>query len=170
MLLSMSSPYRLQRLTTFLDPWADPYNTGYQLIQSLIAFGRGGLLGEGLGASIQKLHFLPEPHTDFLFAVLSEELGLFGGMIVLGLFFCFILKLILIARAAMAKKALFSGFVTYGIALWVGFQTVVNIGVNTGLLPTKGLTLPLMSYGGSSMVVMLVAMGIVCRVDFENKA
>lgn len=165
--LSISSPYRMARLTSFLDPWADQYNTGYQLTQSLIAFGRGGWFGTGLGNSIQKLLYLPEPHTDFLYAVLAEELGLFGALLVLILFSVLVWRLFALGRRAMLAKEPFSGFIVYGMALWIGLQSVINIGVNVGALPTKGLTLPLMSYGGCSIIVGLIAIGLALRIDYE---
>ncbi len=166
-ILSIASPYRLQRLTSFLDPWSDQFNSGYQLTQSLIAFGRGGWFGAGLGNSVQKLLYLPEPHTDFIYAVLSEELGLVGAVIVLLLFALFVWRALALGRQAMLLGNRFSGFIAYGIGLWFGVQTLINIGVNTGVLPTKGLTLPFMSYGGSSLVVSLVAIGILLRVEYE---
>lgn len=167
--LVMASEYRLKRLTGFLDPWADQYGSGYQLTQSLIAFGRGGWFGEGLGESVQKLYYLPEPHTDFLFAVLAEELGIVGALAVLAFFVIWVFRAIEIGRCALERNDIFAGFVAYGISLWVGFQIFINVGVNIGILPTKGLTLPLMSYGGSSMVVALLLVGILFRIDFENK-
>lgn len=167
--LSAASPYRMARLTAFLDPWADQFNTGYQLTQSLIAFGRGGILGTGLGNSIQKLLYLPEPHTDFVYAVLAEELGLFAALIVLLFFGLLVWRIFSIGRKAIVAKEPFAAFIAYGIALWLGSQTVINIGVNMGLLPTKGLTLPLMSYGGCSVIVALVALGLVFRIDYEQR-
>lgn len=165
--VSFAAPYRLARLTSFIDPWADQFNTGYQLTQSLIAFGRGGWFGTGLGGSVQKLLYLPEPHTDFLFAVLAEELGLFGGLIVLGLFSLLLARAFMIGRKNMLVNQKFAGFMAYGIALWLGIQAMINIGVNLGVLPTKGLTLPLMSYGGCSMIVGMIALGLLMRIDFE---
>jgi len=166
--LSVSSSYRVQRLTSFLNPWEDQFNTGYQLTQALIAFGRGAWFGTGLGGSIQKLLYLPEPHTDFLFAVLAEELGLMGAMAVLLLFCLLVGRAMKIGREALNNGQGFAGFLAYGIGLWLGTQTLINIGVNVGVLPTKGLTLPLMSYGGSSMMVGLAALGLLLRVHFEN--
>lgn len=168
-LLSVASPYRMARLTAFLDPWADQFNTGYQLTQSLIAFGRGGIFGAGLGNSIQKLLYLPEPHTDFLYAVLAEELGLFGALLVLAFFCILVWRIFSIGRSAIVAKEPFAGFIAYGIALWLGMQSMINIGVNIGVLPTKGLTLPLMSYGGCSVIVALVALGLVFRIDYEQR-
>lgn len=167
--LSFSSPYRMARLTAFLNPWADQFNTGYQLTQSLIAFGRGGWLGTGLGNSVQKLLYLPEPHTDFLYAVLAEELGLIGALLVLILFSIAVFRILSIGRRALLAENPFSAYIAYGIALWIGMQTFINIGVNVGMLPTKGLTLPLMSYGGSSMIAGLIALGILFRIDFESR-
>jgi len=167
MMLSVAVPYRMARLTAFLNPWADQFNTGYQLTQSLIAFGRGGWLGAGLGNSVQKLLYLPEPHTDFLYAVLAEELGLMGALLILVFFSILVWRIFCIGRRAMLAKERFSGFVAYGIGLWIGIQSAINIGVNVGVLPTKGLTLPLMSYGGCSLIIGLLAMGLIFRIDFE---
>lgn len=167
--LSIASPYRLARLTSFLDPWADQFNSGYQLTQSLIAFGRGGWLGTGLGNGVQKLLYLPEPHNDFLYAVLSEELGLLGALCVLALFIIFVWRALAIGNRAVEAGNRFSGFIAYGIALWIGLQTMINMGVNMGVLPTKGLTLPLMSYGGNSLVIGLLAIGLLFRIDFEHR-
>ncbi len=168
-LLAISSPYRLQRLTAFVDPWADPFNSGFQLTQALIAFGRGDWLGVGLGASVQKLFYLPEAHTDFVFAVLGEELGLAGALTVVLLFGILVWRAFLVGRNAHRAGQPFGGHVAYGIAAWVGLQAFINLGVNMGLLPTKGLTLPLMSYGGSSMLVTCAAMALLLRVDFETR-
>ncbi|MHB8472979.1 MAG: putative lipid II flippase FtsW [Gammaproteobacteria bacterium] len=165
--LALSSPYRMARLTTFLDPWADPFNSGFQLTQALIAFGRGEWFGVGLGGSIQKLFYLPEAHTDFLFAVLAEELGLVGVVSVIGLYMLLVWRSFVIAAAAQRAEQCFNAFLAYGIGLWIGLQAFVNMGVNMGVLPTKGLTLPLMSFGGSSIVVMCVAVGFLLRIDFE---
>lgn len=167
--LSLTSPYRLARLTTFLNPWADQFNTGYQLTQSLIAFGRGGILGTGLGNSVQKLFYLPEAYTDFLYAVLAEELGLLGALLVLIAFSLFVWRTLNLGQRAIQAGLPFAGFVAYGIAVWIGVQASINMGVNLGLLPTKGLTLPLMSYGGSSLIVALAALGILLRIDFETR-
>lgn len=165
--LAMTSPYRLQRLTTFLNPWSNPFGAGYQLTQSLIAFGRGGIFGVGLGNSIQKLFYLPEAHTDFLFAVLAEELGLVGEILVLGLFVILIGRSLLLGRRAYLANRLFPAFVAYGFSLWLGLQAIINIGVNAGLFPTKGLTLPLISYGGSSLLIVCVVIGILLRISYE---
>lgn len=167
--LSTSSPYRLERLISFLNPWADQFDTGYQLVQSLIAFGRGGIFGVGIGESVQKLHYLPKAHTDFILAVIAEELGLIGAAGVLLLFTAFIVKAMLIGRNACLRGKHFGGYLAYGIAIWIGLQALINMSVNIGLLPTKGITLPLMSYGGSSMVLTCIAVGILFRVDFENR-
>jgi cell division protein FtsW len=160
-------PYRLRRITSFLDPWADEYGSGFQLIQALIAVGRGELFGVGIGASIQKLFYLPEAHTDFIFAVLAEELGLLGVIFVLALFLLLVTRTMVIGIMAHRKGRAFQGFVAYGIGLWIGLQALVNIGVNLGVLPTKGLTLPLISSGGSSMLMTLVAIGVVLRIKYE---
>jgi len=166
-ILSIASPYRIQRLTSFLDPWSDQFNTGYQLTQALIAFGRGGWFGAGLGNSVQKLLYLPEPHTDFIYAVLAEELGLVGALTVLLIFALLVWRTFALGKQAMFMGNRFSAFVAYGIGLWFGLQVIINIGVNVGVLPTKGLTLPFMSYGGSSLIVGLLAIGILLRIDFE---
>ena len=166
------SPWRLQRLTAYLDPWdkANAMGKAYQLTHSLIAFGRGELLGVGLGGSVEKLHYLPEPHTDFLMAVVGEELGLAGALVVVLLFFWLVNRAIKIGRKAVEQEQVFSGLVAQGIGIWIGVQAFINIGVNLGLLPTKGLTLPLMSYGGSGILMNCIAMAILLRVDYENKA
>ncbi len=167
--LAVSSSYRLERLTTFLNPWADPFDAGFQLTQSLMAIGRGELFGVGLGASVQKLFYLPEAHTDFVFAVLAEELGLAGILVLLGLYLFIILRAYRIASVADQAGNPFAAYLAYGIGTWLGLQALINIGVNTGLLPTKGLTLPLMSYGGSSMLVTCVAIALLLRIDFETR-
>lgn len=168
-LLTITSPYRMERITAFINPWADPFDTGFQLTQSLIAFGRGEWFGLGLGGSIQKLFYLPEAHTDFVFAVLAEELGLFGSIGVVLLFIFIVWRAFGIARQAQALEMNFAAYVAYGISLWLAMQAFINIGVNMGVLPTKGLTLPLMSYGGSSMLVSCVAVGLLIRVDIETR-
>jgi cell division protein FtsW len=165
--LAMSSSYRVRRLTTFLDPWADPYNGGFQLTQSLIAIGRGEWFGVGLGASVQKLFYLPEAHTDFLFAVLAEELGLAGVALTLALFLGLIWRSFFIARLAAEAGLKFAAYLAAGFGLWLGIQAFINIGVNMGVLPTKGLTLPLMSYGRSSLIVSMAWVGLVLRVYHE---
>lgn len=167
--LAVTSPYRMERLTTFLNPWADPFDSGFQLTQALIAFGRGEWFGVGLGSSVQKLFYLPEAHTDFMLAVLAEELGLIVVLFVIGLYTFLILRSFRIARESEQRERPFAGYLAYGIGIWIGLQAFINIGVNMGVLPTKGLTLPLMSYGGSSLVIMCVAIALLLRVDFETR-
>jgi cell division protein FtsW len=167
--LAISEPYRMARLTTFLNPWAHPYNSGYQLTQSLIAFGRGGWFGVGLGKSIQKLFYLPEAHTDFLFAVIAEELGLIGMLVIISLFTFLVIRIFMVGRQAQQLGRHFAGFMAYGFGLWIAMQFTVSIGVNSGILPTKGLTLPLMSYGGSSMLINCVVIALLLRIDYENR-
>jgi cell division protein FtsW len=167
--LAVTSPYRLQRLTTFLNPWANQFNSGYQLTQSLIAFGRGGFFGVGLGGSIQKLFYLPEAHTDFLFSVLAEELGLIGILTVISLYTLLVVRGLMIGVRAQLAGMHASGYMAYGFSIWLAMQAVVNMGVTAGLLPTKGLTLPLMSYGGSSMLIDLVVIAMLLRIDFEAR-
>ncbi|MEK9775936.1 MAG: FtsW/RodA/SpoVE family cell cycle protein, partial [Quisquiliibacterium sp.] len=152
-----------------LDPFADPLGKGYQLTHSLIAFGRGEWFGVGLGASVEKLHYLPEAHTDFLLAVIGEELGLVGVLTIVALFYWLTKRCIEIGRQAIALDRVFAGLTAKGIGLWIGFQAFINMGVNLGLLPTKGLTLPLMSYGGTGLLVNCMALAIVLRVDYENR-
>ncbi len=161
------APYRMERLTTFIDPWADPFDSGFQLTQALIAIGRGEWTGVGLGGSVQKLFYLPEAHTDFLFAVLAEEFGFAGMALVITLFAFLVWRAFQIARRAEKKARPFSAYVAYGLGISIGLQAFINIGVNLGVLPTKGLTLPLMSYGGSSMVVSCLAVGLLLRIDHE---
>jgi len=168
MLLVYFSPYRLVRVTSFMDPWADPLKTGFQLVQALISFGRGEWLGVGLGSGIQKLFYLPEAHTDFLFSVIAEELGLLGVVTVIGLFSVLVWRTFAIALAAEQAGQRFSAFIAYGLGIWFGFQSFVNMGVNMGILPTKGLTLPLMSYGGGSMMIMCCAVALLFRVQSET--
>jgi len=153
-----------------MNPWADPFDSGFQLTQSLMAIGRGEWLGVGLGSSVQKLFYLPEAHTDFVFAVLAEELGLLGVCTVIALYVLFVWRAFIVAAQAAKANHLFAASLSYGIGIWFGLQSFVNIGVNMGLLPTKGLTLPLMSYGGSSMVVMCAAAALVLRVDYETRS
>jgi len=160
-------PYRLKRVMTFVDPWADPFNSGFQLTQALIAVGRGQIDGVGLGASVQKLYYLPEAHTDFIFAVLAEELGLVGIVFVLALFSLLVGRIFLIGLQAQRQQRPFSAFMVWGIGLWIGLQALVSMGVNLGMLPTKGLTLPLISAGGSSLIMTLLAIGVVLRVQWE---
>ena len=165
--LAVSSSYRMRRLTAFLDPWADPFNSGFQLTQSLIAIGRGQWFGVGLGDSVQKLFYLPEAHTDFLFAVLAEELGLVGVVLTVALFLGLVWRSFQIARLAAEAGLKFPSYLAAGFGLWVGTQAFINIGVNMGVLPTKGLTLPLMSYGRSSLIVALAWVGLLLRVYHE---
>ena len=167
--LAISSPYRVARLTAFLNPWADQFNSGYQLTQSLIAFGRGGWLGMGLGDSVQKLLYLPEAHTDFIFAVLAEELGLCGIFLVMILYAVLVVRGLMIGFYAHQQSRLFAAYTAYGITFGLGLQAAINMGVNVGLLPTKGLTLPLLSYGGASLVVNCVAIALLLRIDHENR-
>jgi cell division protein FtsW len=167
--LAVSSPYRMERLTTFLNPWADPFDSGFQLTQSLIAIGRGEWIGVGLGASIQKLFYLPEAHTDFVFAVLAEELGLLGVCVVIALYAVVVWRAFVIAIQAEKAGNGFASLLAHGIGIWIGLQAFINMGVNMGLLPTKGLTLPLMSYGGSSMVVVCAAIALLLRADYETR-
>jgi len=167
--LVLSSPYRLARLVSFADPWAHPYASGFQLTQSLIAIGRGEIAGVGLGNSVQKLLYLPEAHTDFLFAIYAEEFGLIGTLLLIGLFAMVVWRGFAIGRRALIGDQLFAGFVAYGLSSWLVLQAFLNIAVNMGLLPTKGLTLPLMSYGGSSLLVMCVLCALLIRVDLETR-
>ena len=166
--LSVLQPYRLQRLVTFMDPWATATSSGYQLTQALIAFGRGDLFGLGLGAGIQKLMYLPEAHNDFIFAVIAEELGLIGALCVFGLLIALVLRIFRVAGMAMAEGRPFAAYLAYGTALLLGIQCVINVGVNTGTLPTKGLTLPFISYGGNSLIVCCALIGLVLRVQLER--
>lgn len=159
--------YRLKRVTSFLDPWADPFGAGYQLTQSLMAYGRGNWFGQGLGNSLQKLEFLPEAHTDFVMAILAEELGFVGVLSVLGLILWMVIRALRIGNKALEKSRPFDGYLAYSIGIWFSFQTAVNIGASAGILPTKGLTLPLVSYGGSSLIIMSIAVAILLRIDFE---
>ena len=167
-LLSVLQPYRLQRLVTFLDPWSVAYGSGYQLTQALIAFGRGDWFGLGLGEGVQKLLYLPEAHNDFIFAVVVEELGLVGALLVFALLIALVLRIFRIARDAIDDGRPFAGYVAYGAGLLLGLQCVINVGVNTGTLPTKGLTLPFISYGGNSLIVCCALIGVVLRVQLER--
>ncbi len=169
LLLIWTSPYRLQRVTGFLDPWSEPFGKGYQLSHALIAFGRGEWLGVGLGASVEKLFYLPEAHTDFLLAVIAEELGLAGVIVVLALFTWLVARAFAIGGQAAKLERYYSALVAQGIGLWIGTQALINIGVNMGVLPTKGLTLPLLSFGGSGLVANVVALAILLRVAAENR-
>jgi cell division protein FtsW len=167
--LVLSSPYRMQRIFGFMDPWSDSYGKGYQLSHALIAFGRGEWFGVGLGASVEKLLYLPEAHTDFLLAVVAEELGFAGVLVVTGLFCWLVLRAFAIGRQAVALERPYGALVAQGIAVWLGVQTLINMGVNMGVLPTKGLTLPLMSFGGSGLLANCVALAILLRIDWESR-
>jgi cell division protein FtsW len=167
--LIVTSPYRMARVFGFLDPWADPFGRSYQLTQSLMAFGRGGWFGQGLGNSVQKLDYLPEAHTDFIMAILAEELGFLGVTVVIVLEFVLVYKAFSIGKRALQQSFVFSGYVAIGIAIWFAFQTAVNIGAASGIAPTKGLTLPLVSYGGSSLITIALAVGLLLRIDFETR-
>jgi cell division protein FtsW len=166
-LLAVSSPYRLARITSFVDPWADPFNSGFQLTQSLIAIGSGGWFGAGLGGSIQKLFYLPEAHTDFMFAIFAEEFGFVGQVLLISLFALFALRCFSIAKIALQRQQAFGAYLAYGVGLLITLQAAINIGVNMGALPTKGLTLPFISYGGNSILSMSFAVGLVLRVYYE---
>jgi cell division protein FtsW len=168
-MLILVSPYRLQRVIGFMDPWADPFGKGYQLSHALIAFGRGEWFGVGLGGSVEKLFYLPEAHTDFLLAVIAEELGFVGVLAVILLFAWLITRAFVIGRRAVMLERHFAGLVAQGIGLWIGVQVIINMGVNMGLLPTKGLTLPLLSFGGSAVVVTCGALAVLLRIDWENR-
>jgi len=162
-------PYMERRIMAFLDPWADPWGGGYQLTHSLMAFGRGEYFGVGLGASVEKLQYLPEPHTDFILAVIGEEFGLLGVGIIIALFAYLVVRIFGIAKESIQNKKHFSALMAQGIALWFGIQGIINMGVNLGVFPTKGLTLPLLSYGGSGIVINIIAIAIILRIDYENK-
>jgi cell division protein FtsW len=168
--LAVTSPYRMRRLTAFSNPWVDPFDSGFQLVQSLIAIGRGEWFGVGLGASVQKLFYLPESHTDFVFAVFAEEFGFVGIVVIVALFGLLVGRALTIAREAAAAGNVFQSYLAAAIGVWLGLQSFVNIGVNMGLLPTKGLTLPLLSYGGSSMLVTLGWIGVLLRIHHETRA
>ncbi|HEU4708934.1 MAG TPA: putative lipid II flippase FtsW, partial [Methylophilaceae bacterium] len=168
-LLIWSSPYRLQRIIGFMDPWADPFGKGYQLSHALIAFGRGEWFGVGLGASVEKLLYLPEAHTDFLLAVIAEELGFVGVMTVVALFAWLVVRAFGIGKEAIANERYFSALLAQGIGIWFGAQGIINMGVNMGLLPTKGLTLPLLSFGGSGILANCITLAVLLRIDFENR-
>ncbi|NRA84376.1 MAG: cell division protein FtsW [Gammaproteobacteria bacterium] len=167
--LIVVSPYRMKRVTSFLDPWQDPFGDGYQLTQSLMAFGRGDWIGQGLGNSIQKLEYLPEAHTDFIFAIWAEETGLIGVTILLMLQLTLALRALYIGKKALAADQCYGGYLALGIGIWISFQTAVNTGAASGMLPTKGLTLPLISYGGSSLWVMMLAIVALLRIDHERR-
>jgi len=166
--LAVLQPYRMQRLVSFLNPWEYAFSSGYQLTQALIAFGRGEVFGLGLGEGIQKLFYLPEAHNDFIFAVIAEELGLVGALLVIILFAVLVLRILRVGRLALLEGNYFGGYLVYGIGLLFGIQCLVNIGVNTGVLPTKGLTLPFVSYGGNSLVVSCAMIGLVLRLQLER--
>ena len=168
-LLILASPYRLQRVIGFMDPWADPYGTGYQLSHALIAFGRGEWFGVGLGASVEKLFYLPEAHTDFLLAVIAEELGLVAVLAIVIAFAWIVMRAFAIGRRAALLERHFAALVANGVGIWIGVQAIINIGVNTGMLPTKGLTLPLLSFGGSAITATCCAIAVLLRVDWENR-
>jgi len=163
------SPYRMARVIGFMDPWKDPYGKGYQLSHALIAFGRGEWLGVGLGGSVEKLSYLPEAHTDFLMAIIAEEFGFAGVAVVVALFAWVTYRAVVIGLQAAKLERYYAALVAHGIAIWLGVQSIINIGVNMGLLPTKGLTLPLLSFGGSGILVNLIALAILLRVDWENR-
>ena len=165
--LTLTSPYRVHRLTGFLDPWADPYNSGFQLTQSLIAIGRGEWLGVGLGDGVQKLFYLPEAHTDFVFAVFAEEFGLLGSVVLITLFLALLWRVFKLAMRAADSERFFEAYLAIGLGTWLGLQAFINVGVNMGLLPTKGLTLPLISYGRSSLIVAMIAIGLLLRIHHE---
>jgi cell division protein FtsW len=169
-LLTVISPYRMGRVTSFLDPWADPFNTGFQLVQALIAFGRGEWFGVGLGGSVQKLFYLPAAHTDFVFAVMAEELGLIAVLAVMVLYGIIVARAFAIARQAEEAGLLYGARLAQGLGMLIGSQAMINMGVNMGLLPTKGLTLPFMSYGGSSMLVSCIAIGLLLLIGREAHA
>lgn len=168
-MLILAAPYRLRRVTSFWNPWDDPFGSGYQLTQSLMAFGRGEMWGQGLGNSVQKLEYLPEAHTDFIFAILAEELGYIGVVIVLLMVFCVAFRAMSIGKRALEIDQRFSGFLACSIGIWFSFQALVNVGAAAGMLPTKGLTLPLISYGGSSLLIMSTAIMLLLRIDYETR-
>jgi len=167
--IMIAAPYRLQRLSGFLDPWADPLHKGYQLSHSLIAFGRGEWFGVGLGSSVEKLLYLPEAHTDFLLAVIAEELGFVGVALVIALFVWILYRAYAIGCQAVRFARPFAALAAWGIGVWIGVQTFINMGVNMGVLPTKGLTLPFLSFGGSGIAANCIALAILLRVDYENR-
>jgi cell division protein FtsW len=165
--LALASPYRMQRVTGFLDPWADPFNSGFQLTQSLIAIGRGEWFGVGLGESVQKLFYLPEAHTDFVFAVYAEEFGLLGSLVLIALFLALLWRVFKLAMRAADSERFFEAYIAIGLGTWLGIQAFINIGVNMGLLPTKGLTLPLISYGRSSLIITMICISLLLRIHHE---
>jgi len=165
--LVVAAPYRMQRVTGFLDPWADPFNSGFQLTQSLIAIGRGEWVGVGLGESVQKLFYLPEAHTDFVFAVYAEEFGLLGSLVLIALFLALLWRVFKLAMRAADAERFFEAYVAIGLGTWLGIQAFINIGVNMGMLPTKGLTLPLISYGRSSLIITMICIALLLRIHHE---
>ncbi len=165
--LAITAPYRMKRLTGFLDPWADPYNSGFQLTQSLIAIGRGEWFGVGLGDSVQKLFYLPEAHTDFVFAVFAEEFGLAGSVVLIGIFVALLWRVFKLGMRAAKAERFFEAYIAIGLGTWIGLQAFINVGVNMGLLPTKGLTLPLVSYGRSSLIITMICIGLLLRIHHE---
>ena len=166
--LAVAQPYRLERLASFTNPWATAFGSGYQLVQALIAFGRGELFGLGLGAGIQKLYYLPEAHNDFIFAVVAEELGLVGALALVGLLMVLVGRILSIGRGLLGRDERFGGYLCYGAGILIGVQSLINLGVASGILPTKGLTLPFVSYGGNSLVVCCALVGLVCRAQLEE--
>jgi cell division protein FtsW len=168
-IIATLQPYRLARLTAFADPWEHKYDSGYQLTQALIAFGRGEWVGLGLGNSIQKLFFLPEAHTDFLFSIVAEELGIIGAGLVIFLFAGLVLRGLAIGNASRRQDLQFHAYLAYGLSLMLGVQASINLGVNIGILPTKGLTLPFMSYGGNSLIVSCMMVAVILRIDYETR-
>ena len=169
MVIAWAEPYRVKRLVNFVDPWQDPFNAGFQLVQALIAVGRGEITGVGIGSSIQKLFYLPEAHTDFIFAVYAEEMGFLGVLVLIGLFLLLIFRIFRVAREAFDNGNEFAGFMCTGIAVWMALQAFLSMGVNLGMLPTKGLTLPFISSRGSAIMMNIIAMGAVFRVSYENR-
>ena len=165
--LAITSPYRMKRLTGFLDPWSDPFDSGFQLTQSLIAIGRGEWFGVGLGDSVQKLFYLPEAHTDFVFAVFAEEFGLLGSLILIALFLALLWRIFKLGIRAAGAERFFEAYIAIGLGTWLGLQAFINVGVNMGLLPTKGLTLPLISYGRSSLIITMICIGLLLRIHHE---
>ena len=169
MVIAWAEPYRVKRLVNFVDPWQDPFNAGFQLVQALIAVGRGEITGVGIGSSIQKLFYLPEAHTDFIFAVYAEEMGFLGVLVLIGLFLLLIYRIFKVARNAFDQGNDFAGFMCTGIAVWMGLQAFLSMGVNLGMLPTKGLTLPFISSGGSAIMMNIIAISVVFRISYENR-
>ena len=167
--IAWAEPYRVKRLVNFIDPWADPYNAGFQLVQALIAVGRGEFGGVGIGGSVQKLFYLPEAHTDFIFAVYAEEFGFFGVMILIGLFILLIYRMFVESKKAFTHGNEFAGYASAGIATWLALQALLSMGVNLGMLPTKGLTLPFISSGGSAIMINILAVAVVLRIAYENR-